>query len=130
MTFRIAVVQPISHRPGEDERNVADAVHSIERAAAEGAHFVCFPETYPGPWRMPATFDPTAAMVDAAATHGVHVVFGTIEPIDAKAATAYNLICMAYPDGRAPGALPPYASERPVDLYRRHRMGVSIRAGR
>jgi hypothetical protein len=24
MTLRIAVVQPISHRPGEDERNVAD----------------------------------------------------------------------------------------------------------
>jgi predicted amidohydrolase len=102
MTFRIAVVQPISHRPGEDERNVADAIHAIERAAAEGAQFVCFPETYPGPWRMPATFDPTAAMTGAAAKHGVHVVFGTIEPIDAKAATAYNLICMAYPDGRAP----------------------------
>src|SRR5918995_318015 len=53
MTFRIAVVQPISHRPGEDEANVADAVH-------------------------------------------------TIEPIDVKAGTAYNLICMAYPDGRPP----------------------------
>src|SRR5437588_631088 len=37
----------------------------------------------------------------AAVKHGVHVVFGTIEPIDVKAATAYNLICMAYPDGRA-----------------------------
>ena len=33
MTFRIAVVQPISHRPGDDERNVADAVRTIERAA-------------------------------------------------------------------------------------------------
>ena len=41
-------------------------------------------------------------MADAAATHGVHVVFGTIEPIDRKAATAHNLIVMAYPDGRAP----------------------------
>ena len=102
MTFRIAVVQPISHRPGEDEKNVADAVRTIERAAGEGAHFVCFPETYPGPWRMPATFDPTARLAAAAATHGRHVVFGTIEPIDAKAATAYNLIVMAYPDGRAP----------------------------
>ena len=102
MTFRIAIVQPISHRPGEDERNVADAVRAVEHAAHEGADFVCFPETYPGPWRMPATFDPTAAMAAAAATHGVHVVFGTIEPIDRKAATAYNLIVMAYPDGRAP----------------------------
>jgi predicted amidohydrolase len=102
MTFRIAVVQPISHRPGEDGRNVADAVRTIERAAGDGADFVCFPETYPGPWRMPASFDPTAALVEAAAKYGVHAVFGTIEPIDAKAATAYNLIVMAYPDGRAP----------------------------
>lgn len=102
MTFRIAVVQPISHLPGEDERNVAEAVRHIERAAAEGADFVCFPETYPGPWRMPATYDPTAPLAAAAATHGVHVVFGTIEPISVDAATAYNLIVMAYPDGRAP----------------------------
>jgi predicted amidohydrolase len=102
MTFRIAVVQPIAHRPGEDEANIADAVAHIERAAGQGAHFVCLPETYPGPWRMPATFDPTAAMVAAASRFGVHVVFGTIEPIDEQAATSYNLICMAYPDGRAP----------------------------
>jgi predicted amidohydrolase len=100
MTFRIAIVQPISHRPGEDEANVADALRAIARAAAEGAHFICFPETYPGPWRMPAAFDPTPALVEAAKEHGLHVVFGTLEPIDEKA--AYNLICMAYPDGRAP----------------------------
>jgi 5-aminopentanamidase len=100
MTFRIAIVQPISHRPGEDERNVADAVRTIEHAAGEGAQFVCFPETYPGPWRMPATFDPVPALAEAAAVHGVHVVFGTIEPLDRRA--AHNLIVMAYPDGRAP----------------------------
>lgn len=102
MTFRIAVVQPISHPPAEAERNIADAVRAIEHAAHDGADFVCFPETYPGPWRMPATFDPVPAMAEAAATQGVHVVFGTIEPIDRKAATAHNLIVMAYPDGRAP----------------------------
>jgi predicted amidohydrolase len=100
MTFRVTVVQPISHRPGEDEANVADAVGHIERAAADGANFVCFPESYPGPWRMPSTYDPTATLAETARRHGVHVVFGTIEPIDANAATAYNLTCMAYPDGR------------------------------
>jgi len=77
-------------------------VRALERAAHEGADFVCFPETYPGPWRMPASFDPVPALAEAAATHGVHAVFGTIEPIDRKAATAHNLIVMAYPDGRAP----------------------------
>jgi predicted amidohydrolase len=100
MAFRIAVVQPVCHRPGQDQANVADAVHAIERAAGDGAHFICFPETYPGPWRMPATFDPMPAMMKAASEHRVHVVFGTIEPIDQRA--AYNLICMAYPDGRPP----------------------------
>src|SRR3974377_1479003 len=107
MTFRIAVVQPICHRPGTDEANVAHAVPAGARAAGEVAHFVCFPETYPGPWRMPATFDPTAALVEAAARHRTHVVFGTIAPIDPAAATAYNLICMAYPHGRDPARPPP-----------------------
>src|SRR6201997_3913951 len=88
MTFRIAVVQPISHPPGEADRNITDAVQWIERAAADGADFVCFPETYPGPWRMPATFHPTAALAEAAARHRMHVVFGTIAPIDRTAATA------------------------------------------
>ena len=102
MTFRIAVVQPITHRPPDDEKNVADAVKAIERAASEGADFVCFPENYPGPWRMPAAYDPIPALAEAAAKHRIHAVFGTIEPIDAQAATAYNLVVMAFPDGRAP----------------------------
>ena len=100
MGFRIAVVQPIANPIGEDEKNIADAVAFIARAKAEGADFVCFPETYPGPWRMPASFDPSAAMAEAAAKHGVHVVFGTIAPISDRGSSAHNLICMAYPDGR------------------------------
>jgi predicted amidohydrolase len=102
MTFRIAVVQPVTHRPPDDEKNVADAVQAIGRAAGEGADFVCFPENYPGPWRMPAAYDPIPRLAEAAAKQGVHAVFGTIEPIDVKAATAYNLVVMAFPDGRAP----------------------------
>lgn len=102
MPFRIAVVQPITHRPGEDEKNVADAVAHIAAAAREGADFVCFPESYPGPWRMPARFDPHEALRAAAAEHKVHAVYGTIEPISERDATAYNLTCMAFPDGRPP----------------------------
>ena len=100
MTFRIAVVQPISHAPAEAAKNVVDAVGFIGRAAAEGAQFVCFPETYPGPWQIAHMFDPIPAIAQAATKHKVHVVFGTIEAISAKDETAYNLICMAYPDGR------------------------------
>ena len=98
--FRIALVQPILSPPPDDERNVAAAVDWIGRAAREGADFVCFPESYPGPWRMPAHFDPSDAIAEAATKYGVHVVFSTVEPIDSAKATAYNLTCMAFPDGR------------------------------
>ena len=104
MTFRIAVVQPLSHPPADAQANVADAVEHIARAARDGADFVALPETYPGPWRMPATFDPTPALAQAAREHGVHVVYGTLEPISEADATAYNLTCMAYPDERPPVA--------------------------
>ncbi len=70
--FRIAVVQPLTAAPPDDERNVAAAVEWIARAATQGADFVCFPESYPGPWRMPAPYDPTPAIAEAAAKHGVH----------------------------------------------------------
>ena len=101
--FRIALVQPMSHVPPGDDKNVADAVRYVEQAAAPGAQFVAFPESYPGPFRMPARFDPTPALAEAAQRCGVYVQYGTLEPIDEKAATAYNLLMLARPGGGAPG---------------------------
>jgi predicted amidohydrolase len=101
-SFNIAVVQPHTNPPPDDAKNVDDAVKWIERAAGEGSEFVCFPESYPGPWRMPASYDPSARIAEAAHKFGIHVVFGTMEPIDDAKRTAYNLTCMAYPDGRRP----------------------------
>jgi predicted amidohydrolase len=117
-SFRIALVQPITVAPPDDEANVAAAVEWIAQAASQGADFICFPESYPGPWRMPAHYDPSEAIAAAAAKHGVHAVFGTVEPIDAAKATAYNLTCMAFPDGR------------PIARYRRsHPNGPWIYTG-
>jgi predicted amidohydrolase len=104
MSFKIALVQPMAHQPPGDEKNVADAVTFIEQAAEQGAEFVAFPESYPGPWRMPATFDPIEQIVEAAAKYGVYVQFGTLQPISDADATAHNLLMLAYPDGRNPGA--------------------------
>lgn len=103
MSFRLALVQPLTHRPPDDADNVADAVRYVERAAAEGADVVAFPETYPGPWRMPATFDPHDAMVEVARRCGVYVQYGTLEPIDDRARTAHNLLMLAGPSGQRPG---------------------------
>lgn len=99
MSFTLGLVQPIAHHPPEDERNVADAVAAIARLAKQGANVVMFPETYPGPWRMPARFNPTAAMAAVAKEYGVCVEFGTLEPIDESAGTAYNTLVLALPDG-------------------------------
>ena len=103
MSFTLAVVQPLSSPPPDDEKNVADAVRMVEQAAAQGAHFVTFPESYPGPWRMPATFDPTPAMAEVARRCGVCVQYSTLEPIDPAAGTAYNLVMLARPTGGTPG---------------------------
>jgi len=103
MSFTLAVVQPLSSPPPDDEKNVADAVRYVEQAAAQGAEFVAFPESYPGPWRMPATFDPTPAMVEVAKRCGVYVQYGTLGPIDAAARTAHNLLMLARPTGGPPG---------------------------
>ena len=69
-SFNIAVVQPHSNPPPDDHKNIDDAVCWIGRAAAEGADFVCFPESYPGPWRMPAAYDPSSRIAEAAQRHG------------------------------------------------------------
>ena len=103
MSFRLALVQPLTHRPPNDAENVADAVRYVEQAAADGARVVAFPETYPGPWRMPATFDPNEAMVEVARRCGVYVQYGTLEPLDDEARTAHNLLMLANPSGQRPG---------------------------
>lgn len=97
---KIAVVQPLTHAPPDDEHNVADAVRYIERSADEGADFVAFPETYPGPWRTPVTFDPVQILAETARRCHVHVVFGTLRPIDER--RAYNASMLVGPSTAEP----------------------------
>lgn len=103
MSFKIAVIQPMAHPPQESEKNVADAVRYVENAASQGADIVTFPESYPGPWRMPAKYDPIKTMEEVAERCNVYVQYGTLEPINAEKREAYNLLMLAYPDGRQQG---------------------------
>ncbi len=103
MNCTLAIVQPLAHRPPNDERNVAAAVRHIETAAQQGAQVVLFPETYPGPWRVPTLFDPIPQMTEAAARYGVYVVFGTLEPFNDGTRRAYNVLLLARPTGGSPG---------------------------
>jgi predicted amidohydrolase len=97
--MKIAIVQPITYRPPDDAKNVPDALRYIEEAAAGGAELVTFPESYPGPWRMPATFNPSPAISEAAKLHGIYVQYGTLEPVDDVARTAYAVLMLADPAG-------------------------------
>ncbi|HEU4917605.1 MAG TPA: carbon-nitrogen hydrolase family protein [Acidimicrobiia bacterium] len=103
MGFRLALVQPLTHRPPDDERNVMDALGQVSYAASQGAEVVAFPETYPGPWRTPMTFDPTEAMAGAAKEHGVTIQFGTLEEVAGERRAAYNVLKLAGPDGTISG---------------------------
>jgi predicted amidohydrolase len=100
MTFRLALIQPLAHPAPNEVDNVADAIDYVDRAAAQGADVVAFPETYPGPWRMPATYDPGPALAEAARRNRVYVQYGTLEPIDDGARTAYNVLSLVGPSGQ------------------------------
>jgi len=102
MTFRIALVQPIANPIAKDDRDLVEAVNFVARAKNAGADFVCMPERYPGPWRVPGVFDPTPRLAEAAAKHGVTTIYGTITQVSPDDATVQSLICMAFGDGRAP----------------------------
>ncbi|HWE81309.1 MAG TPA: carbon-nitrogen hydrolase family protein [Gaiellaceae bacterium] len=97
--MKLAIIQPRAHRAPDDEQNVADAVSHIAESAAAGADFVVFPETYPGPLTAPLRFDPGPALLEAAARHRVHVVYGTLEATGDDPRSVHNLICLATPDG-------------------------------
>src|SRR5579875_1832645 len=103
VSIRLALVQPVTHRPPDDVLNVKEAIDYVEKAAANGVGIVAFPESYPGPWRMPASFDAIKPMAEIANRCNVYVQFGTLEPIDPDTGEAYQLAVLAYPDGRPPG---------------------------
>jgi predicted amidohydrolase len=80
MSFRLAAVQPRSHTGAAEARNVDDALRWMERAHAEHADLVLFPEGYPGPTNPDNDFDALRPLAAKAAELGLHVVAGSIEP--------------------------------------------------
>jgi predicted amidohydrolase len=98
---RIALVQPLARVRADADRNVEDALRYVEDAAERGAQLVAFPETYPGPWSMPMAFDPAPALDEAARRHGIHVQYGTLEPVagDEGGRRAHNVLALTGPDG-------------------------------
>jgi predicted amidohydrolase len=101
MSFRLAVVQPLTaFGPDAREQNLAGALRHATEAARQGAQLVCFPESYPGPWRMPITWSPLPELRAIAREVGVHLVAGFAEPLDAAGRRCHNALALIGPDGR------------------------------
>jgi predicted amidohydrolase len=80
MVIRLATVQPRSFSGRDEHRNADEALAWVDRAADEGADLVVFPEGYPGPTNPANDYDAFGPLADRAATRGVHVVGGRIQP--------------------------------------------------
>jgi predicted amidohydrolase len=81
MKIKVAAVQPRSHHGPEEERNVEQALSWMQRAAEQDAELVVFPEGYPGPTNPANDYDSLGPLAERAASLGLHVVAGRIEPI-------------------------------------------------
>jgi predicted amidohydrolase len=93
MSIRLALVQPAGATGPDEHRNAAAALAWLERAAAEGADLVVFPEGYPGPANPANDYDALAPLAVRAGELGLHVVASRIEPAgDGRHHMALHLI--------------------------------------
>jgi 5-aminopentanamidase len=93
VSIRLALVQPASATGADEHRNAAAALAWLDRAAAEGADLVVFPEGYPGPANPAHDYDALAPLARRAGELGVHVVASRIEPAgDGRHHMALHLI--------------------------------------
>ena len=81
MKVNAAVVQTKLDYESENmnEINMERAAAYIEEAAGKGAEIVCFPETYPGPWKEPFTFSPHEELSRLAREKSIYIIYGTSE---------------------------------------------------
>src|SRR5207253_2632062 len=68
-----------------------------------GAEIVCFPESFPGPWRMPVTWTPLEELQSIAREVGVYLIGGYVEPIDREGCRGFNNLALIAPDGEQVG---------------------------
>ncbi len=81
MKVQVAVIQTETYHLGDKDKTLAQASRYVREAAEMGAQIICFPETYPGPWRVPLDYSPVEALSQAAAKHDVYIVAGANEPL-------------------------------------------------
>ncbi|MFA5528383.1 MAG: carbon-nitrogen hydrolase family protein [Peptostreptococcales bacterium] len=104
MDLTIAVVQTETYRgDNEKEINIKRAKEYIDEAADKGAKIICFPESFPGPWKQSAMYSPIEDIAQKAAERKVYVIIGALETFGEHNEKCYNLEVLIGPDGNVIG---------------------------
>ena len=100
MKVRVAAVQTKTFlEADEQKKNIEKAGEYVAEAAGQGAQVVCFPETYPGPWKAPLKYSPVDALEEMAAKHDVCIVAGANYPVLGKPEKGYCSQILVGPKG-------------------------------
>lgn len=100
MRVRVAAIQTKTFlEPDEQKQNIEKAREYIAEAASQGAKLICFPETYPGPWKAPLSYSPVKPLEEMASRHGVYIVAGANWPVPGKPDKGYCSEILVGPKG-------------------------------
>jgi predicted amidohydrolase len=95
MKVNIAAVMPHTHAGADEETvNLERAAQYLKEAAGKGADIVCFPESYPGPWKDTNLYPVKEAVSRMAADCGVYVICGDLEKAEDR--TGYYIVCRLF----------------------------------
>lgn len=103
MKLPIAVIQSKTYRgPKGKDINIGRAKDYIDEAADRGAKMICFPESFPGPWRSDQFYSPFHDLGAKAKEREVYVIYGSLEP-SSDGIHYYNILELVGPTGELLG---------------------------
>jgi predicted amidohydrolase len=101
MKVKIAAIQTQTFLEAvEQKKNIEKAREYVAEAAKQGATFICFPETYPGPWKAPLSYSPVRPLEEMASEFGVYIVAGANWPVPGKPDRGYCSEILIGPNDR------------------------------
>lgn len=100
MKVQVAAIQTKTFlEPDEQIRNIEGAWQYVTEAARQGAKFICFPETYPGPWKAPLSYSPVGPLEEMARKNDVYIVAGANCPVPGNPKRGYTSQVLVGPGG-------------------------------
>jgi predicted amidohydrolase len=100
MNVKVAAIQTRTFpEADEQKKNVDMAWEYVAEAARQGAQIVCFPESYPGPWKAPLTYSPVVPLEEMAKQYRLYIVAGANCPVPGQPDRGYCSEVLVGPEG-------------------------------